>query len=137
MVDFIGGLFAVFRCQSPFLCLVLGVLLVQCCNKKSTSNRKELTATTLALFTQYANKRGVQALQEVKYNMGRMFHAFGMVHIAEIYYLDVLSYNSPEIEQYPDILDLKMEAAYNLHLIYRDSGNLEAARQVLFNYLVI
>lgn len=116
---------------------MIGVLLIQCCNKKCTSNRKELTATALALFTQYANRRGIQALHEVKYNLGRMFHAFGMVHIAEIYYLDVLNYNSPLIEQYPHILDLKMEAAYNLHLIYKDSGNLEAARQIISNHLVI
>lgn len=69
--------------------------------------------------------------------MGRMFHAFGMVHLAEGYYMEVLNYNSPLIEQYPDILDLKREAAYNLHLIYKDSGNFEAARQVLVNHLVI
>lgn len=96
-----------------------------------------MTATTLALFTQYANRRGMEALHEVKYNLGRMYHAFGMVHIAEIYYMEVLNYNSALIEQYPDILDLKLEAAYNLHLIYKDSGNLEAARQVLLNHLVI
>lgn len=91
----------------------------------------------MALFTQYANTRGIQALHEVKYNLGRMFHAFGMVHIAETYYMQVLEYDSPLIQQYPDILSLKMEAAFNLHLIYRDSGNLEAARQVLSNHLVL
>lgn len=128
---------SIFRCQTPFLCLLIGVLLIQCCSKRYTTNRRELTATALALFTHYANRRGVEALQEVKYNLGRMFHAFGMVHVAEIYYLEVIKYNSTLIEQYPDILDLKMEAAYNLHLIYKDSGNFDAARNVLLNHLVI
>lgn len=128
---------SIFRSQNPFLCLVLGILLVQCCNQKFTAKKKQMTTTALALFTQYANTRGAQALHEVKYNMGRMFHAFGLVHLAQEYYNDVLNYNSPLIDKCPDILDLKREAAYNLHLIYKDSGNFEAARQVLVNHLVI
>lgn len=111
--------------------------MLQCCSQKFVSNKKQLTTTTLALFTHYANKRGAQALNEVKYNLGRLFHFFGMVHIAEVYYLEVLNYTNPLIEKHPDILDLKKEAAYNLHLIYRDSGNIRAARDVLVKHIVI
>lgn len=41
------------------------------------------------------------------------------------------------LEQYPEYLDLKQEAAYNLHIIYKSSGNFEAARRILFKYVVI
>lgn len=41
------------------------------------------------------------------------------------------------VDAHPDYLDLKKEAAYNLHLIYKTSGNFVAARQVLWKYIVI
>lgn len=125
------------KVQPPFLCLMLGVAMLPFCGPTEGMDKKKLTTTVLGLFAKYADGRGALAVHEVKYNLGRMFHQLGVVHVAEGFYKDVLEYSHPLIDKYPEILCLKREAAFNLHVIYKECENYDAARDVLMRYIVI
>lgn len=90
-----------------------------------------------AFILSYSNTRSKEATQEIEYNLGRLYHQYGLIHIAKIHYEKVLQYTDKNIEKYPHILDLKREAAFNLHLIYKDSRNYAAARNLLMKYIVV
>lgn len=84
-------------------------------------------------------------MQEALYNIARAYHHVGLVTLAAIYYEKVLvmhvkDYPIPKLpnenlglpeKQNPGYCNLHKEAAYNLHLIYKKSGALDLARQVL------
>lgn len=86
-----------------------------------------------------------KTLQESLYNIARAYHHVGMVTLAALYYEKVLAirekdYPIPKLpdgnpnaaeNHLPGYCDLRREAAYNLHLIYKKSGALGLARQVL------
>lgn len=78
------------------------------------------------------------------YNIARAYHHIGLVTLAVTYYEKVLAtYQKdcpiPELfgenrnikHQKSVYCDLRREAAYNLHLIYKESGAFDLARQVL------
>ncbi|OMO77504.1 General transcription factor 3C polypeptide [Corchorus olitorius] len=84
-------------------------------------------------------------LLEALYNIGRACHHAGLVTLAASYYAKVLAssekdYPIPKLpnenwdvveNQNHGYCDLRREAAFNLHLIYKKSGALDLARQVL------
>ncbi|AAS54035.2 AFR663Wp [Eremothecium gossypii ATCC 10895] len=67
--------------------------------------------------------------QEADYNIGRSFHLLGLFSNAVKYYDKVLN-------DYDDVM-LKKHAAYNLVLIYNESGNPELAGHIMDKYLSI
>lgn len=87
--------------------------------------------------------------QEALYNIARAYHHIGLVSLATTYYDKVLAmpekdYPIPKLPnenqdpmdyKRPGYCDLRREAAYNLHLIYKKSGAFDLARQVLKDYL--
>ena len=86
----------------------------------------------------YSQLRGVQCSQEVNYNMGRLLHQLGLFPKAIYYYKIVLESPVPElVEKNSNLLDLKKEAAFNLHLIYLSCENNDLARMYLENYIVV
>lgn len=71
--------------------------------------------------------------QESNYNLARAYHQLGLVHKSVPYYEKVLL-----AKPHPDPnKNLTREAAYNLHLIYKNSGNLQLARKMLRDYCTI
>ncbi|XP_075170013.1 general transcription factor 3C polypeptide 3 [Haematobia irritans] len=72
--------------------------------------------------------------QEINYNIGRIYHQCGLFHLAVEYYEKALKFTHPLLEKHEEILGLKQEIAFNLHLIYKSSGNLAKARQYLYEY---
>lgn len=87
-------------------------------------------------------------LQEALYNIARAYHQVGLVTLAASYYEKVLAVHQKdcplpkfpaenqieEQQKTPGYCDLRREAAYNLHLIYKKSGAIDLARQVLMDY---
>lgn len=90
-------------------------------------------------------------MQEALYNIARAYHHLGLVTLAASYYEKVLAiheknYPIPKLpNENPDVManqkknycDLGREAAYNLHLIYKTSGALDLARQVLKDHCTL
>jgi len=70
----------------------------------------------------YKEHRGVEHEQECYFNIARAYHQVGMVAKSLHYYKLVL-----ETKPFSEERCLNHAAAYNLHLIYLDSGNVDVA----------
>lgn len=126
------------RTGSVFTAFMTAVSMLQYYQRKvEKENKKTIAESITYLFYNYSKLRTKDAEQEVYYNFGRMFQQLGVMYMAEHYYRKVLKVSNRYIEIYPEIVCLKREAAYNLHLIYRNSGNLVQARNILYEYIVI
>jgi general transcription factor 3C polypeptide 3 (transcription factor C subunit 4) len=94
----------------------------------------------------------ISSLQEALYNVARAYHHVGLVTLAASYYEKVLAmkekdepvprlpYEKPLPDQQDlksNYCDLRREAAYNLHLIYKKSGAVDLARQILKNQCTV
>ncbi|XP_013103378.2 general transcription factor 3C polypeptide 3 [Stomoxys calcitrans] len=75
--------------------------------------------------------------QEINYNIARIYHQSGLFHLAIEYYEKALNFSHPLLVEHEKILGLKQEIAFNLHLIYKSSGNLAKARHYLYEYCVV
>lgn len=124
-------------CSYGVFMIAMCTLQQYCQRTKNQENKKSMLETVTQLFFKYAKIRSKHAKQEAYYNLGRMYQQIGLFYLAEIYYKKVLTVQNELLDQHPDILGLKEESAYNLHLIYKSSGNFEAARKILFQYIVI
>lgn len=71
-------------------------------------------------------------LQEFLYNMGRATHQIGLMHLAVHYYEQALATPPPVNE-----VGWNMEAAHNLIQIFKDSGAIGLARDVMIKHLTI
>jgi general transcription factor 3C polypeptide 3 (transcription factor C subunit 4) len=61
----------------------------------------------------------------------------GLLPAAIYHYKEALNFTSPLLEKYPHLLDLKREAAFNLYLIYMNTGAYNIARSYVDKYIVI
>jgi general transcription factor 3C polypeptide 3 (transcription factor C subunit 4) len=83
--------------------------------------------------------------QEAAYNMGRAAHQLGLLHLAAPFYEQALAC-SPQLNIRHDrpaasaIIaqpDVSREAAHNLVLVYKATGAVALARQVMLKHLII
>lgn len=123
---------------NALLALLISVTLLQMACQKNSSKKNQLVIQAIAFFKKYAQLRGIQGQQEANYNIARAFHQIGMLPTAVHYYKLVL-YSDPGnlVKQNEKLLDLKKEAAFNLHLIYLQSENLHLARMYLEDYITV
>ncbi|KAH1224350.1 General transcription factor 3C polypeptide 3 [Glycine max] len=134
--------------ENPLVNLCVGTALINLALGLRLQNKHQCVVQGLAFL--YNNLRICENSQESLYNIARAFHHVGLVTLAVIYYEKVIAMcerdypipklpneNSDIIETHkPGYCDLRREAAYNLHLIYKKSGALDLARQVLRDYCV-
>lgn len=123
--------------NSPMIALLIGVTYISIAQQKFTTKKHTLIAQAISFLNKYGTLREPEAWNEVQYNLGRLHHQFGMYHIATYHYKEVLKYTNRMIEEHPEYLDLRREAAYNLHLIYRKSNNYDLARRYLYEYIIV
>ncbi|KAK2580192.1 hypothetical protein KPH14_012456 [Odynerus spinipes] len=123
---------------SALLALLISVTLLQMACQKHSSKKNQLVIQAIAFFKKYAQLRGVEGQQEANYNIARAFHQIGMLPTAVHYYKLVLHADPGNlVKQNEKLLDLKKEAAFNLHLIYLQSENLYLARMLLEEYITV
>ncbi|XP_048335171.2 uncharacterized protein LOC125423810 isoform X3 [Ziziphus jujuba] len=128
--------------ESPLVNLCVGTALINLALGFRLQNKHQCLAQGLAFL--YNNLRLSKKSQEALYNIARACHHVGLVSLAATYYEKVLAIHEkdypipklpsekPDMEHLkPGYCDLRREAAYNLHLIYKKSGALDLARQVL------
>jgi len=148
--------------NEPVINLCIGLAYLHQSLSRSVPHRQYCVMQAFCFLFQYYGIRNKN--QEANYNLARAFHQLGLVHLALPFYERVLQSenskkyertqtanttfsstirdnysnqtNDADIEQEPDY-DLKREAAFNLSLIYRASGNDALARQILRDYVVI
>ena len=97
--------------------------------------------TCVVPVQEYAASRRNQ--QEAAYNIGRAAHQLGLLHLAAPFYERALATEPPADPScvvagaVRSSFDIRKEAAHNLVLIYRTTGAVTLARQVMRQHLVI
>lgn len=110
--------------HSPLLDLSIGLTYIALSTSRTNPNTLATILNAFAWLTHYANTRDDKA--EVHYNLGRAFHQVGLSHLAIPHYQTVLSLPPSNFTR---------EAAFNLSLIYRGSGALHLAREILRGFV--
>lgn len=123
--------------RSALVALLIGVTYMSIAQQRFTTKKQMLIAQAISFLNAYAKVREPEAYAEIQYNLGRLHHQCGMCHIAVHHYKQVLSFTNELTAKHPKHLDLRREAAFNLHLIYKKSGNMELARKILYDYIVV
>jgi len=134
--------------DSPLVNLCAGISLINLALGLRLQNKHQCLLQGLAFL--YNNLRLCESSQEALYNIARAYHHLGLVTLAASYYEKVLAihekdYPIPKLpNENPDTMDdqkkycdLGREAAYNLHLIYKKSGALDLARQLLKDHCTL
>ena len=113
-------------------------------SQRFTTKRNSAMVQALGFFERYRQLREKNGCkQEVLYNMGRAWHQVGFKDFAIQYYRLALNCPPPDIFLHNQDLvgveeentyDLTPEIAYNMSLIYRNSGNEQLANAVLAQY---
>lgn len=112
--------------DKSMLFFMLGVIVLRLCTFKVGADRHSLALQGIGFLMKYNEHRGIQHRQECYFNIGRAYHQIGMAAKALHYYKLVL-----ETRPFNEDNCLKNAAAYNLHLIYMESGNHEVALMYL------
>ncbi|KAG9455032.1 hypothetical protein H6P81_007936 [Aristolochia fimbriata] len=129
--------------DNPFINLCAGTALINLALGFRLQNKHQCAVQGLAFL--YNCLRICPNSQEALYNVARAYQQVGLFTLAAIYYEKVLAihqkdYPIPKLPNedcsFPEnpkagYCDLHMEAAYNLHLIYKKSGAFDLARQIL------
>uniref|UniRef100_A0A182PK85 General transcription factor 3C polypeptide 3 n=1 Tax=Anopheles epiroticus TaxID=199890 RepID=A0A182PK85_9DIPT len=123
--------------NDPLHAMMIAVTLIQIACQKFTNKKKSLITQANVFMEKYLAGRPEELRHEVFYNLGRMYHQLGLLHLAVDYYKRVLSFESAVVNENPQYLDLKAEAAFNLSFIYKRSGNFELARKYLYEYIQV
>ncbi|XP_051148860.1 uncharacterized protein LOC127263720 [Andrographis paniculata] len=135
--------------DSPLINLCVGTALINLALGHRLPNKHQAILQGLAFL--HNNARLCGDSQESFYNIARACHHVGLVSLAVTYYekvlamrekdypIPVLPNDNPDYEmvERPGYCDLRREAAYNLHLIYKRSGAVDLARQVLKDHVVL
>ncbi|XP_071869331.1 general transcription factor 3C polypeptide 3 [Bombus fervidus] len=123
---------------SALLALLIGVTLLQMACQKFSAKKNQLVSQAIAFLKKYSQLRNEDGEQETYYNMGRAFHQIGLLPAAVQFYKLVLDKDPGDlVKKNSYLLDLRKEAAFNLHLIYLQSENYLLARMYLENYITI
>ncbi|KAI4490316.1 hypothetical protein M0802_010693 [Mischocyttarus mexicanus] len=123
---------------NALLALLICVTMLQMACQKNSMKKNQLIIQAIAFIKKYAELRGVNGQHETYYNQARVFHQIGLLPSAVHYYKLVLHTDPGElVKQNEDLLDLKKEAAFNLHLIYLQSENFQLARMYLEDYITV
>ncbi|CAH0380896.1 unnamed protein product [Bemisia tabaci] len=119
--------------ENAFLAFLTALCFIQLVCQKYSSKHL-LFSQGIAFFSKYIENRGDDCAQEIHYNMGRAFHQVSLLHHAAYHYNIALK-SKPVIDS--EMFDLKREIAYNLHLIYMESGEIDIATSLLEEYVII
>ncbi|XP_058730229.1 uncharacterized protein LOC131602205 [Vicia villosa] len=135
--------------ENPLVNLCVGTALINLALGFRLQNKHQCLVQGFAFL--YNNARICENSQESLFNIARAFHHVGFVTLAAMYYEKVIAINEkdypiPKLQnenidvienEKPGYCNLRREAAYNLHLIYKKSGAVDLARQVLKDYCSI
>ncbi|TPX48795.1 hypothetical protein SeMB42_g02468 [Synchytrium endobioticum] len=123
----------------PFVTLSLGMAyLNRACMKKVDEKHRIIALAFTFIFKYYELEK---ESPEAAYNVGRALHQVGLRNLAYVYYQRVLNASDHDRDDDGGLAkekqNLKMEAAYNLHLLLCESGNAHDAAELLQKYIVI
>jgi general transcription factor 3C polypeptide 3 (transcription factor C subunit 4) len=109
----------------PLINLCVGITFLTLSTSRRCANRHQMVLCGFSFLSNYFEKR--QDYEEINYNLGRAYQSLSLFHLAIPHYEKVLLEDG----------QLKYEAAFNLSLIYKQSGNFTKAGLIINEYLVI
>ena len=105
--------------------------------QRFTTNRSVASTQAIAFLSEYKELRGADMFtQEIHYNCGRVLHQLGLFTMAVHQYQQVLDADVPSIKNKKTNVNycLKSVAAFNMSLIYQQSGNVARSKQLIQRY---
>ncbi|XP_070588226.1 general transcription factor 3C polypeptide 3 [Erythrolamprus reginae] len=122
--------------DEPLYSLCIGLIFIHMASQKYVLKRHALIIQGFSFLQRYLSLRG--SCQESYYNLGRALHQLGLVHLAIHYYKKALELPPLVLEGIEaDQTDLRRDIAFNLSLIYQNSGNIRMARKLLYTYGIV
>ncbi|XP_068104218.1 general transcription factor 3C polypeptide 3 isoform X2 [Hyperolius riggenbachi] len=122
--------------DDPMHCLCIGLTFIHMASQKFVLKRHALLVQGFSFLSQYLDLRG--PCQETYYNIGRALHQMGLIYLAMHYYQQALELPTLQLQGLEeDQTDLRRDIAFNLSLIYQNSGNTEMARRLLYTYCIV
>lgn len=140
--------------DSPLINLCVGTALINLAFDIRLKSKHKCILQGLAFLHNNLRPSGKnESCQEALYNIARAYQQVGLVSLAASYYEKVLttpekdcpipSFPYDEVQgahgtqKWAGYCNLRREAAYNLHLIYKASGAFDLARQLLQDYCTV
>ncbi|TVU43258.1 hypothetical protein EJB05_09709 [Eragrostis curvula] len=136
--------------ENPLINLCIGTALINLALGFRLQNKNQCIVQGFAFLYKYLRLCGNK--QEALYNIARAYHHIGLITLAAVYYekalatevkdlpIPKLPYESgscAEQDLRPGYCDVRREAAFNLHLIYKKSGATDLARRILKTYCTV
>ncbi|KAG2582335.1 hypothetical protein PVAP13_6KG103800 [Panicum virgatum] len=133
--------------ENPLINLCVGTALISLALGFRLQNKNQCIVQAFAFLYRYLRLCGDS--QEALYNIARAYHQIGLNTLAAVYYekalaieeedhpIPKLPYEAGSCAQEdprPGYCDVRREAAFNLHLIYKKSGATDLARRILKTY---
>ncbi|KAL4236009.1 General transcription factor IIIC [Mactra antiquata] len=118
----------------PMMSLCIGLDFIHIASQRFAAKRHYLITQGIVFLHNYLELRG--RCQESYYNIGRALHQINITYAALHYYKKALNF-PPCIKNINNTFDLSKEIAYNMSLIYLQSGAKEYARYLIYKYCVI
>lgn len=129
--------------KNPMINLSLALGYIHHAIKRQAENRHHLIMQGFAFLFAYRNIRiaSESALerQEANFNVARVYHMLGLTHLGVRYYLECLEIGRHLQHMGPDhgFEDFTLEAAYALQGIWTAIGDMDKAREVTEQWLVL
>lgn len=120
--------------KTPILALLISLNMLHITCQKFTTSKHALVTQMVTFLTKYQELRGSDANQEIFYNIGRAFHQLELLPQAIFYYKEALNCNTPVKGK---MFNLQCDIAFNLHLIYLNSGQPVIANNYLQKYIIM
>lgn len=122
----------------PLIYLCIATCFQQLSMQKKILHKSVCMGQAIAFMSQYEKVRMAPSTKcEIYYNYGRLFHQANMQNVAMHYYTEALKCSDDFIQDNEEMLGLKQEIAFNLHLMFKQNGNNELALKYLYDYCVI
>ncbi|OEL24302.1 General transcription factor 3C polypeptide 3 [Dichanthelium oligosanthes] len=136
--------------ENPLINLCVGTALISLALGFRLQNKYQCIVQAFAFLYKYLRLCGDS--QEALYNIGRAYHHIGLNTLAAVYYEKALAIEVEDLpipklpyeagscaqeDLRPGYCDVRREAAFNLHLIYKKSGATDLARRILKTYCTV
>ncbi|XP_063548142.1 general transcription factor 3C polypeptide 3 [Cydia strobilella] len=120
--------------REPISAFLIGITMLIMAAQRTMDKHHNLILQGMSYLITYQHTRKCD--QEALYNIGRAYHMLSINNLAIEYYERALEAPPAARCATHGSIDLRMETAYNLYLLYKDHAP-HVARQYLFKHLVI
>ncbi|KAH7103837.1 TPR-like protein [Auriculariales sp. MPI-PUGE-AT-0066] len=122
--------------RDPMVCFSLGVTCIGRAMQRQADNRHHMIVQGMAFFAKYRELRRDSHQEEVNYNMGRAFHQLSLFSEALQLYQKVLDAVERRLALNATAdIGLARETAYNMSLIYTQTGAAKLAQELYRRWL--